>query len=340
MGKKIGVLVGREWSFPPAFLEAAVNRGTNLTAEYVKLGTPFADELPAYDLILDRISHEVGFYRTYLRHAELRGIRVINSPHDLDGLDRFVAASHAARLGIPVPATALLPHRDYAPEIVHEESLRNLDYPLDWQRLVERVGSPFLLRDARRESGADDHVCGSVEDLLWHYDRSARRLMMVQAQVPGEQHLRCLVIGTECLPLAFDPPERKYGGRPDQVPPELRSRMIRDSLAFCASIGLDINAVDWAVSGDSAHAVELLNPVPELDVYALPGEHFDRAVDSMAALAVALVGALDTTSQAETGVADSKPPVTAVEETGPDGAGDLAEGLGSLAQGLPGSKLV
>ena len=196
MGKKIGILVGREWSFPPALLESVASR-SGVVAEYVKLGTPMAEEGAPYDLILDRISHEVDFYRSYLRHAELRGTRVVNSPHELDSLDRFVAASYASRLGIPIPPVALLPHRDYAPEIVHEESLRNLDYPLDWASLVERVGPRFLLRDARWESNDPGQLCSSVEELLRHYDRSGRRLMMVQADVPAEHFLRCLVIGTE-----------------------------------------------------------------------------------------------------------------------------------------------
>ena len=40
------------------------------------------------------------------------------------------------------PKTVALPNKDYVPGIVHDESLRNLVYPLDWAGLVEYVGLP------------------------------------------------------------------------------------------------------------------------------------------------------------------------------------------------------
>ena len=36
--KKSDLLVGREWSWPPAFIEAVNRRNAGVTAEYAKLG--------------------------------------------------------------------------------------------------------------------------------------------------------------------------------------------------------------------------------------------------------------------------------------------------------------
>ena len=36
--KKIGLVVGREWSWPPAFIEEVNKRDAGVIAEYVKLG--------------------------------------------------------------------------------------------------------------------------------------------------------------------------------------------------------------------------------------------------------------------------------------------------------------
>ncbi len=38
MTLKVGLLVGREWSFPPAFIDEVNNRNEGVEAELVKLG--------------------------------------------------------------------------------------------------------------------------------------------------------------------------------------------------------------------------------------------------------------------------------------------------------------
>ncbi|MBY0232219.1 MAG: hypothetical protein K2W96_23315, partial [Gemmataceae bacterium] len=59
---KIGLLVGREWSWPPAFLEEVARRKAGVTAEFVRLGGTRMDERVGYSVIIDRISHEVPYY--------------------------------------------------------------------------------------------------------------------------------------------------------------------------------------------------------------------------------------------------------------------------------------
>ena len=38
MTLKVGLFVGREWSFPPAFIEEVARRDEGVTVEYVKVG--------------------------------------------------------------------------------------------------------------------------------------------------------------------------------------------------------------------------------------------------------------------------------------------------------------
>jgi len=38
MTLKVGLIVGREWSFPPAFIEGVNKRDEGVVAEFVKLG--------------------------------------------------------------------------------------------------------------------------------------------------------------------------------------------------------------------------------------------------------------------------------------------------------------
>ena len=96
---KVGLIVGREWSFPPAFIEEVNRRDEGVVAELVKIGAPRMDEPVDYAVIIDRISHEVPFYRTYLKHAALQGTTVVNNPFMWTADDKFFGASLAHEAG-------------------------------------------------------------------------------------------------------------------------------------------------------------------------------------------------------------------------------------------------
>jgi len=64
---RIGVIVGREWSWPPAFIEEVAKRDDGVIAEYAQLGGTRMNEPCPYAVIVDRISHEVPYYRSYLK---------------------------------------------------------------------------------------------------------------------------------------------------------------------------------------------------------------------------------------------------------------------------------
>src|SRR5690606_23958285 len=134
--------VGREWSWPPAFIDEVHRRDAGVRAEFVSLGTPSLDALLRYDVVVDRISHEVPFYRSWLKHAVVRGTRVINSPLMWTADDKFFGATLAEANDIRSPKTMLLPNKEYIPGIKHDESLRNLEFPLDWQAVVDHIGLP------------------------------------------------------------------------------------------------------------------------------------------------------------------------------------------------------
>ncbi len=108
---KIGLMVGREYSFPSAFIERVntLGRPHGITAEFVKLAGTKMDEPPPWRVIVDRISHEVEYYRGALKHAVLHGAYVINNPFWWTADDKFFNYSVMSKLGIAIPRTVLLP---------------------------------------------------------------------------------------------------------------------------------------------------------------------------------------------------------------------------------------
>src|SRR5713226_8167461 len=131
--KRVGILVGREKTFPEALIRNINERGKGaVTAEFIKLGGVRYDAPPRYDLVVDRISHEVPFYRGALKRLALEGTIIINNPFWWSADDKFFNYSLARKLGVTVPRTVLLPQKSYS-EGITTQSLRNLEFPLDWK---------------------------------------------------------------------------------------------------------------------------------------------------------------------------------------------------------------
>lgn len=289
MTLKVGLIVGREWSFPPAFIEEVNRRDQGVVAEYVKLGAPRMDDPCEYAVIIDRISHEVPFYRTYLKHAALHGCTVVNNPFMWTADDKFLGATLATRLGIAHPKTVVLPNKEYIPGVIHDESLRNLQYPLDWQGIVDYIGLPCILKDAHGGGWKDVYVCRSLEELIHHYDGSGLLTMIVQEFIEWDQFIRCICIGQDkVMPIKYDPKERKYHVEHDHLSPELGARVVADSLKLVRALGYDMNSMEWAVRDGIPYAIDFMNPAPDMDIYSLTPHYFEWVVGAMADMAIDL----------------------------------------------------
>ncbi|AHG87959.1 hypothetical protein J421_0422 [Gemmatirosa kalamazoonensis] len=287
---RIGLFVGREWSWPPAFIEAVNARDAGVVAEFAKIGAPHFDEPCPYDVCIDRISHEVPMYRSYLKQAALQGSTVVNNPFMWSADDKFFGAALAHRLGVASPKTVVLPNRSYVPGIVPTESLRNLEYPLDWQGIVDYVGLPCVLKDAHGGGWKDVYICRTVEELIENYNETGLLTMVVQEFIEWEHFVRCLVIGRhEVLPMKYDPKARKYIVEHAHLSPELGARIVGDARKLCNALGYDMNSMEFAIRGGVPYAIDFMNPAPDMDINSLTPEYFKWAVEKMADLAVRLV---------------------------------------------------
>ncbi|HUS95024.1 MAG TPA: hypothetical protein VMZ24_07610 [Patescibacteria group bacterium] len=289
MTQKIGLLVGREWSFPPAFIEEVHKRDDEVTAEYVMLGGTQMDEPNPYAVIIDRISHEVPYYRSYLKNAVLQGVTVINNPFMWTTDDKFFEASLATKLGIASPKTIVLPNKEYVPGIAHPESLRNLRAPLDWQGIIDYLGLPCVLKDAHGGGWKEVYICHSKEELIYNYDQTGLLTMIVQEFIEWDQYVRCMCLGQEqVLPIKYNPHERRYYVEHDHLTPEIGARIVEDSLQLVRALGYDMNTVEWAVRDGIPYAIDFMNPAPDMDVNSLTPFYFDWVIQNMANLCIRL----------------------------------------------------
>ena len=287
--KRVGLIIGREWSFPPAFIEEVAKRDAGVTVEYARIGATSMDQPPRYDVVIDRISHEVPFYRTWLKKAVLDGVTVVNNPFMWSADDKFFGAALATRLGVASPKTVALPNKSYVPGIVPDQSLRNLEFPLDWEGLARDVGMPCILKDAHGGGWKEVYVCRSPDELLHHYDRSGLLTMVVQEYIQWDRFVRCLCIGQEdILVMPYDPRERKYLVDPGYLSPELEARIAQDARTLVQALGYDMNSIEFAIRDGVPYAIDFMNPAPDMDIYSLTPTYFEWTVRAMADMVIRL----------------------------------------------------
>ncbi len=280
--------MGREWSFPPKFLEEVNRRNAGVTAEMVSIGAVAMDQPCPYDVIVDRISHEVPFYRTYLKQCVLEGVAVVNNPFMWTADDKLFGAALISKLGVASPKTFVLPNKDYVPGIVPQESLKNMQL-VDWEGLVREIGLPCILKDAHGGGWRDVYVCHSLEELIRRYDESGLLTMIVQEFIQFDQFVRCMCLGQEeILVMQYDPKGRRYVPDDDYLAPALKERVIRDCRTIVRALGYDMNSIEFAVRDGVPYAIDFMNPAPDMDIYSLTPKYFDWVVTHMADLVIRL----------------------------------------------------
>lgn len=287
MTLRVGLLVGMEWSFPPKFIEEVNRRDEGVVAEYVMLGGTRMDEPAEYAVIIDRISHEVPYYRSFLKYALLQGTKVVNNPFMWSADDKFFESALATKLGIAHPKTMVLPNHSYIPGIDHHKSLRNLKYPFDWEGVVDYVGLPCILKDAHGGGWRDVYVCHSIDELINAYNETGLMTMIAQEFITWTHYVRCLCLGQEqVLPMRYDPGQRRYIVDHAHLSAEMGERIVADSLKLVRALDYDMNSVEWAIADGIPYAIDFMNPAPDMDINSLTPHYFDWVVGEMATMAI------------------------------------------------------
>ena len=144
--KKIGILFGKERSFPEAFIERVNSKNIDgITAEPVYIDKVIQGESSSYQVIIDRISQDIPFYRAFLKNAALCGTAVINNPFWWSADEKFFNNCLATKIDVPVPKTVILPSKTL-PADTTDDSFSNLAFPLDWESIFSYIGFPAYMK--------------------------------------------------------------------------------------------------------------------------------------------------------------------------------------------------
>jgi glutathione synthase/RimK-type ligase-like ATP-grasp enzyme len=288
--KKIGIIYGMENTFPPALVDKINSMNVpGIVAEHIRIGGIKMAEPSGYAVIVDRISHDIAFYRAYLKNAVLSGTQVINNPFWWGADDKFFNYALASKIGIAIPKTVVLPHKSY-PAGTTAQSMRNLIYPLNWDEIFEYVGFPAFLKPFSGGGWKSVYKVTSPEDFFKAYDDTGDLCMTLQEGIDFDDYFRCYVVGQEKVHvMRYDPRqphEHRYIKNGPPIDPAMHERVVGDCLKICRALGYDLNTVEFACRGGVPYAIDFLNPAPDADYYSVGPENFEWIVNAVAELAI------------------------------------------------------
>jgi hypothetical protein len=285
MAKKIGILFGMEDTFPWALIDALNARGGDeIHAAPVAISAIQDNRDIPYDLILDRISHEVTFYRTFLKCAVFRGTRVVNNPFAWSSDDKFFDNLLAMAWDVAVPRTVLLPHKQHPPNTT-SQSYRNMRL-VDWDEVFDYLRFPIFMKPAYGGGWKDVYRCEDRASFFAAYDQTRDLCMMAQEAIEFTEYYRCYVLGRSRVHvMRYDPRQPhhlRYVTDPVPSDPALTARIERDALTLCRILGYDMNTVEFALRDGVPYAIDFMNCAPDADLHSVGRANFDWMVSNMA----------------------------------------------------------
>jgi glutathione synthase/RimK-type ligase-like ATP-grasp enzyme len=289
MNKKIGILHGKERSFPEAFVKRINDKNIKgITAESVKINKVAQGESSGYAVIVDRISQDVPFYRAYLKNAAISGTAVINNPFWWSADEKFFNNALATKIGVPVPKTVILPSRDL-PDDTSDASFSNLAYPLDWNNIFEYVGFPAYMKPYAGGGWKNVYRLNNMEEFFQTHAETGQLVMLLQEEIIFEEYYRCYCIGRKHVRIMPYEPRNPHHLRyvaNHQPSAKLLKTMEDIVLKINNYLGYDFNTVELAIRDGVPYAIDFCNPAPDADLKSVGEDNFEWVVENAANFAI------------------------------------------------------
>jgi len=288
--KKIGILFGQENSFPQAFVERVNEKNeSGIVAEFVTIDKVIQAESNGYDVIIDRISQDVPFYRGFLKNAAITGTAVLNNPFWWAADDKFFNNALAVKVGVPVPKTVLLPSNKNPPD-TNSNSFKNLSFPLDWEGIFNYIGFPAYFKPFSGGGWKSVYKVTDPEDFFAKYDETEQLVMMLQEEIQFDHYFRCYCLDRkDVLIMPYEPrnPHHlRYVSNAGPAEQKLLDTVKNYVLRLNNALGYDFNTVEFAVRDGIPIAIDFCNPAPDAEVSSVGQENFDWVVETAANMAI------------------------------------------------------
>jgi hypothetical protein len=280
--KTIGILFGQERSFPHALAERINKASVGVEATPVKIGGVSLETPKKYDLILDRISQDIPFYRAVMKKAVADGTIVVNNPFWWSADDKFFNNVVARAVGVAVPKTVILPSNQHPPDTT-SASMTNLVFPLEWDDIFSHIGFPAYFKPYSGGGWKSVYRVAGPEELFAAYKESGQNVMTLQEEIVFSDYFRCYVIGRKYVHVMRYDPRRPHASRyvqdPTPIDPAMLERLRGDCLKLVNALGYDFDTLEFAVRDGVPYAIDFLNPAPDADVSSVGQANFEWVLE-------------------------------------------------------------
>jgi glutathione synthase/RimK-type ligase-like ATP-grasp enzyme len=289
MSKKIGILFGKERSFPEAFINRINEKNIKgISAEPVKIDKVMQGEPCGYAVIIDRISQDVPFYRAFLKNAAISGTAVINNPFWWSADEKFFNNALATKIGVPVPKTVILPSREL-PDDTSAESFSNLAYPLDWKGIFDYVGFPAYMKPFAGGGWKNVYRLNDINEFFERHAETGQLVMLLQEEIVFEEYYRCYCIGRKHVRIMpYEPRNPHHLRYVANFKPSAKMLKTMEEIVLNINnhLGYDFNTVELAIRDGIPYAIDFCNPAPDADLKSVGQENFDWVVETSANYAI------------------------------------------------------
>src|SRR6516225_8507569 len=279
----IGLLLGTEEDWPRAFeaLVARLGPITDASGHRHRIATeritiePFdLRDRPRYELVIDRLAYWYYVPREWLKKVALMNdVYLLNSPFTFQSMEKHAAYCAMIRLGLKVPPTVLVPHKDPPDNARFQYTAAKYNQPFDLAAIAEQIGYPLFMKPYDGGQWIGVSRIRNRQELERAYDASGERIMHLQASVEGfDVFARSLSIGPETMVMKFRPDRPmhdRYEVAHDFLTPGLGDEVLTISRLVNAFFRWEFNSCECLVRGREVHPIDYANASPDVALTSL-----------------------------------------------------------------------
>jgi hypothetical protein len=246
------------------FAQAVSDGLSGLPVERMSIGAHVHGEAPPYRIVVDRLSFCDPFLRHLLRSWSIGGCYVLNDPFFTLVHDKLSELLIYDRLGIPHPRTVLLPRHN------GKEDLSAIVRDAEWEKVGDVVGFPCVVKPVDGYAWEDVVIAADGAELRSIAARlPGTRPLLVQELIRWDSYYRAFCIDRrEVRIVRWEPKPLDAGIYTAASEAELAvigPLVTEKTAALNGALGLDFNAVEWAVRPDGTPVmIDSYNDVPDV----------------------------------------------------------------------------
>ena len=279
----IGLLLGTEEDWPRAF-ETLVGRLApirgddgaehRLDVERITMEPFNLRDRPRYSLVVDRLAYWYFLPREWLKKAAIMDdVYLLNSPFTFQSMEKHTAYCAMMRLGLKVPETVLVPHKNPPDNARFAYTAAKYNLPFDLDEVAAQVGYPLFMKPYDGGQWIGVSRVRDAAELHRAYDESGERLMHLQASVEGyDAFARALSIGAETMVMRFRPDEpfhTRYAVEHDFLSASTGDEAVTISRLVNAFFRWEFNSCETLVRGTDVHPIDYANASPDVSITSL-----------------------------------------------------------------------